>query len=65
MGRRDALPALREMRVDEGLALLMGTWDPESPAPSNCRVRVILESVRFREALVEDNRNRCDPTAIC
>ena len=65
VGRHDTSTALRELRVDRGLASSLGTWGPQPPSPFRGRVCSSLESVRPREAIAGDYGNRCGPRALC
>ena len=60
-GRRATPTAICEMCVGKALETLLGTRGPKLPPSFKCRVCITMESVRYREALAGDYRNRCDP----
>ena len=65
VGRRVPPIAVCESRVDNGHASSLGTWPPGAPSPLGCNICCALDATKFREAVVDDIKDRWGPLLVC
>ena len=65
VGRRNPPSAARDPCVGNGYASSLGAWYPGASAPSRCNICSALNATKFREAVTDEYKNRCDAVSIC
>ena len=64
VGCRNPPGAARDFCVDNGYASSLGTWPPGASTPFRCNVCCAPDATKYREAAIDEYKNRRDPTAI-
>ena len=65
VGRRVPPSAVCDSRVDNGYASFLGTWPPRASSPSRCNICCARDATMFRDAVVDDIKNRWGPLLVC
>ena len=51
--------------MDDGYDSSLGTWSPGASAPFRCNTCRALDATKYREAVIDECKNCCDPVSIC
>ena len=51
--------------LDTGLAASLGLWGQSSANPLRRQICIALETIRFREDVIDEYTHRCDPSYVC